>query len=209
MFKPRSEIYDLAPSVLDQVYGGLSKEDLSANDAVNQTRGEIITYGNMPGEIYFHSTCGGSTASSKNVWGKDVVYLKAVKCEHCRRSSLYRWKRYVNSDKVLKKLKKNGIKISKIDSIKLVYREKRVKSVVINGRAIPVNRFRAYVGYSFIWSNDFSVELKGRRLHFSGKGAGHGVGACQWGMAAMAKRGKLYSYILNYYFKNIELKKMY
>ncbi len=68
MFNPRSEFFDLAPTVLDQVYDGLGKEDVSSVEAVDATKGEVITIGSDPAKIYFHSTCGnlkkGGAASS-------------------------------------------------------------------------------------------------------------------------------------------------
>ena len=85
----------------------------------------------------------------------------------------------------------------------------RVDSVVVDGKKIPVNKFRELVGFSVIWSNDFTVSKSGDTFVFSGKGAGHGVGVCQWGMAGMAKLGKTHYEILKFYLKGIEIRKMY
>ena len=93
MFNPRSEFFDLAPTVLDQVYDGLGKEDVTSVEAVNATRGEIITLGSDPAKIYFHSTCGGTISSSAEIWKKDEPHLQELKCPYCTKSSLYRWKR--------------------------------------------------------------------------------------------------------------------
>lgn len=208
IFSPRSNLFDLAPTVLDQVYGGLSREDMSANEAVNSTAGEMLSYQNMPAKIYFHSTCGGSTASAKEVWGGAVPYLQPVKCEFCKRSELYRWKRILKSDAVAAKLaEKYGIK--KILSIKAEYGINRVKNLLINDKKIDINTFRGLVGFSVVWSNDFTVEMSGGSIVFEGKGAGHGVGCCQWGMSEMARQGKNYRDILDYYFKNAVIKKLY
>ncbi len=209
IYNRRSDIYDLSPTVLDQVYGGLSKEDMSANDAVAATSGEIISYGNMPAQIFFHSTCGGETASSSNVWGKDVPYLKSVSCPYCRKSSLYRWKRVLSSDQMGKRLRKNGIKVSRIRTISVRRKGDRVTHVDVDGIKMKVDHFRRYVGYSVVWSNSFTVDKDGKNFIFRGRGAGHGVGCCQWGMAEMAKKGMKYRDIISYYFKNIEIKKIY
>jgi len=206
---PRSKLYDLAPSVLDQVYGGLEREDVSSNRAVDQTKGLVIIKNNMPAKIYFHSTCGGRTASAKEVWGKEVSYLHSVKCPYCKNSSLYRWKRSYNRSVIAKRLKKAGYNVGKIRKISVQRGVHRVKFVVVNRKKIPVNKFRAAVGYTAIWSNDFSVSLRRGKISFSGKGAGHGVGVCQYGMAGMAKKGKNYKQILEYYLKGIELRRLY
>jgi len=208
MFNPRSKLYDLAPSVLDQVYGGLGKEDLSSNKAVSETKGEIITIGSDPAKIYFHSTCGGTISSSAEVWGKDEPHLKEKSCPYCKKSSLYRWTRKLNAADVAKKLGPAGIS-GGIKSINVERGRTRIKNVVVNGKKIPVNKFRELVGFSIVWSNDFTVQKNGNTLIFQGKGAGHGVGVCQWGMAGMAAQGKNHQEILKFYLSGIEIRKMY
>ena len=204
MFNPRSEFFDLAPTVLDQVYDGLGKEDATSVEAVNSTRGEVITLGSDPAKIYFHSTCGGTISSSAEIWKKDEPHLQELHCPYCTKSSLYRWKRTLKAADIAKKL---GVK--SIKSISTVRGKTRVDSVVVDGKKIPVNKFRELVGFSVIWSNDFSVSKSGANFVFSGKGAGHGVGVCQWGMAGMAAQGKNHYEILKFYLKGIEIRKMY
>ena len=204
MFNPRSEFFDLAPTVLDQVYDGLGKEDVTSVEAVNATKGEVITLGSDPAKIYFHSTCGGTISSSAEVWKKDEPHLQELKCPYCTKSSLYRWKRNIKAAELAKKL---GLK--SVKSISAVRGRTRVDSVVINGKKMPVNKFRELVGFSVIWSNDFTVTKNGANFIFSGKGAGHGVGVCQWGMAGMAAQGKNHYEILKFYLKGIEVRKMY
>lgn len=209
MNNPRSDKFDLAPSVLDQVYDGLDKEDVSSNKAVDETKGEVITKGSIALKIYFHSTCGGHTASSLEVWKKDDPHMAGVECPYCQKSSLYRWTRILKAADIEKKLNAGGFKTGKIKSVKAVSGGQRVSTVVVNGTSIPVNKFRELVGFSVVWSNDFTVKKDGRDLVFEGKGAGHGVGVCQWGMAGMANAGKDYKEIINFYLKDIEIRKMY
>lgn len=204
MFNPRNELFDLAPSVLDQVYDGLDKEDVTSNKAVDQTRGEVITKGHHPVKIYFHSTCGGMTGSSSEVWKKNDPHLQSVKCPYCTKSSLYRWKRSISSKVLADKLN-----VGKFKSIKTIRSETRVESVMVDSKKIPVNKFRELVGFSVIWSNDFTVRKNDSDFIFEGKGAGHGVGVCQWGMAGMAAEGKNHKEIINFYLTGIEIRKMY
>lgn len=208
IFNPRSELFDLSPSVLDQVYDGLEKEDVSSNQAVDETKGEIATLDSRPAKIYFHSTCGGTVSSSAEIWKIDEKHLQELRCPYCKESPLYRWTRKIGASELEKRLKSAGIK-GKIRSIKTVRGKTRVLKVVVNKKTIPVNKFRELVGFSVIWSNDFSVKKSGGSFVFEGKGAGHGVGVCQWGMAKMAKLGKSYREILNFYLKGIEIRKMY
>ena len=204
MFNPRSTYFDLAPTVLDQVYDGLGKEDVSSVEAVNATKGEVITLGSDPAKIYFHSTCGGTISSSAEIWKKDEPHLQELHCPYCTKSSLYRWTRKLKVADLAKKL---GVK--SVKSIKTARGKTRVDSVLVDGKKIPVNKFRELVGFSVIWSNDFSVTKSGDTFIFNGKGAGHGVGVCQWGMAGMAAQGKNHYEILKFYLKGIEIRKMY
>jgi len=209
VMRPRTALYDLDPTVLDQVYGGLEKEDLTANKAVADTRGEILSYNDLPAEIYFHSTCGGRTASAKEVWGKEVPYLVPVKCDHCKNSSLYRWTRVLHADEVAKKLAAAGYAVGKLKKVSIEKGDLRVAAVIVNGKRIEVNQFRKVVGYTTVYSNDFTITLSGGKLTFSGKGFGHGVGACQYGMAGMAQAGKTWREILQHYLPGAEIRKMY
>ena len=48
-------------------------------EAVNSTKGKIITYNGEPINAFFHSNSGGVTESSVNIWGGiDYPYLKSV-----------------------------------------------------------------------------------------------------------------------------------
>ena len=48
-----------------------------------------------------------------------------------------------------------------------------------------------------------------RRVVFSGKGWGHGVGLCQMGAYGMAVRGESYRSILKHYYTGIDLARLY
>ncbi len=209
VLRPRNALFDLEPTVLDQVYGGLEKEDVSANQAVAETRGEVLVYRDLPAAVYFHSTCGGHTASAKEVWGTEMPYLVSVPCDYCKGSSLYRWSRVLDAREVTKKLDAAGYTVGTIKKIAVERGATRVAAVVVNGVRIEVNQFRKAVGFMTIYSNDFSVSLSGHTLTFSGKGFGHGVGVCQYGMASLAEKGKDWRTILRYYLPGIEIRKMY
>jgi len=209
VLRPRSALFDLEPTVLDQVYGGLEKEDVTANQAVAETRGEVLVFNDLPAEVYFHSTCGGHTASAKEVWGRDIPYLVSVPCDYCKGSSLYRWSRVLDAREVSKKLESAGYPVGTIKKIAVERGATRVATVIVNSVRIEVNQFRKAVGFMTIYSNDFSVSLSGNSLTFSGRGFGHGVGVCQYGMAALAEKGKDWRAILRYYLPGIEMRKMY
>ncbi len=60
--------------------------------------------------------------------------------------------------------------------------------------AMPGNLFELYSGKNYIM--------------LDGKGAGHGVGMCQWGAEGMARKGFKYWEIPEHYYPGTELEKM-
>jgi stage II sporulation protein D len=72
--------FDLFPDVRSQVYRGVDEEEDSTNAAVDETAGEVLTYGGRLVTAYFHSTSGGRTASVVDVWpgSKPTPYLVGV-----------------------------------------------------------------------------------------------------------------------------------
>lgn len=54
-----------------------------------------------------------------------------------------------------------------------------------------------------------SFKLEGDRVLMAGKGFGHGVGLSQWGTNVMAKQGKKIEDIIRYYFKDIDIVKLW
>lgn len=60
--------FDFYATVADQVYGGSESEHEVTSRAVQETSGEVLTYGGVPIEAYYHSTCAGRTAAIEEVW---------------------------------------------------------------------------------------------------------------------------------------------
>jgi stage II sporulation protein D len=71
--------FDYFATVQDQVYGGSRDEHDVTNRAVRETAGEVLLYGGVPIEAYYHSTCAGRTAALEEVWdGPPRPYLVSV-----------------------------------------------------------------------------------------------------------------------------------
>ena len=67
-------------SVSDQVYGGYDAEvgAPNATAAVEATAGKVAMYDSAIAKTFFHSSSGGRTAASVDVWGGSVPYLRSV-----------------------------------------------------------------------------------------------------------------------------------
>ena len=90
--------FDLYATVADQVYGGAASETPEGRAAVDATRGRILTYGGVPIDAFFYSTCGGRTADGTEVFrAADRPYLRSVAdvaddgTAYCSISPRFRW----------------------------------------------------------------------------------------------------------------------
>ncbi|WP_035063515.1 SpoIID/LytB domain-containing protein [Anoxybacillus ayderensis] len=97
----------LQMTVASQVYGGKSKEQATSTAAVNETAGVYATYQNEPIAAYFHSSSGGNTENSENVWGGAVPYIRSVSDPYDRHASNphYGWNGKVATTVVSSKFK--------------------------------------------------------------------------------------------------------
>lgn len=203
----KGELYHLESSVMDQVYEGGNVEDVASAIAVFSTKGEILVYDGKIIPAFYHSTCGGHTESSKEVWGFYHPSLKGVKCDFCIDSPNYSWGYRVS----LRELE-NLIGIKGIVGVDIVERTStgRVKKLIIrtgNGNhRISGSDLRKSVGYENLKSTNFSVSFSGGDIIFKGKGSGHGVGLCQWGAKKMAEMGYNYREILQFYYPGSRIK---
>ncbi len=67
--------FDLLASVASAHYPGVSREHQRTTTAVNETKGQIITYLGQPIDAVYSANNGGIRASSAEVWGGNRAYL--------------------------------------------------------------------------------------------------------------------------------------
>ena len=78
MGKRGADGYDLLTTTSDQVYGGYAAEHPVSSAAVDATANVVAVYeGNLISTLY-HSTSGGFTANSEDVYANAVPYLRGV-----------------------------------------------------------------------------------------------------------------------------------
>ncbi len=80
--------YDLCATPACQVYRGKSTENPLSNQAVDETRGLVAQWHDVPIDALYTSTCGGHTEDGANVFESDrEPYLKGVICAAERKAS--------------------------------------------------------------------------------------------------------------------------
>lgn len=74
----RIQGFDLLATPASQVYSGVTQEAPSVIEAVNATRGQILTFDGKPAAAFYYDNSGGYTESGAFVWGTDRPYLQAI-----------------------------------------------------------------------------------------------------------------------------------
>jgi stage II sporulation protein D len=209
-----SRDYDVAASIQDQVYRGRQGIDARVEQAVEATRGLVVTHEGAPIYAAFSSTAAGITEDSVVVWSKDLPYLKGVECPFDVESPYYQWKASFKIDTLEQNLRQQGVAVGTIATLApLTYsRAGRVATLrILHSKGELILRgeeLRKAVGYTVIPSTQFTIESIGPEVVLVGYGAGHAVGLCQWGAKELAELGYSFSTILRYYYPGTELQHM-
>jgi stage II sporulation protein D len=207
-----SRNYDVVAGIQDQVYRGRQGIDARVVEAVESTRGLVVTHQDAPIYAAFSSTAAGITEDAMVVWSKDLPYLKGVECPFDIESPYYQWKASIKIEALEKSLRQQGYVVGTIATItphshSRAGRVATVRIVDSNGELILRGEdLRKAVGYTVIPSTQFTVEFIGQDVIISGYGAGHAVGLCQWGAKELAELGYSFSSILGYYYPGTELR---
>lgn len=207
--------YDLCATPHCQAYGGAAAERAATDAVLRRTRGEVLMdrKKRLVSTVY-HSCCGGSTESAQNVWRHaGQPHLKATRCGWCRGSPHYFWKARVPTELVTKRLNAAGYDLGEVRAIGVLSRTAtgRVHRFRVYGqkgtRDIPANEFRNIVDPRRVRSTLIAgVSKLDGAWQFHGRGWGHGVGLCQWGMKELADQSMAYGQILRIYYRGVEVR---
>jgi stage II sporulation protein D len=167
-------------------------------NAVNATKGQILTYDRTPIDPSFFSTSNGYTENSEDYWTASLPYLRSVPSPWDKNAPDYIGTKEFTSREFKSKL---GTNLTSDISVKRTSTN-RVSSITINGRKFSGDEFRKALD---LRSTDFSFNIVGDTIQFTTIGYGHGVGMSQYGANGMAKEGKNYQDIVKYYYQNVTI----
>jgi len=178
-------------------------------EAVEATRGLVVTYNGVPIEPAYHSTCGGFTEDSENVWQEAVPYLRAVPCTWCSHSP---WMEATTEVSIPAMEQAFGLETGLLAAaagqdrpyIEVVEKSEsgRAVTVRVGEKEIRGLEFRRALGLK---STRFTYTVSGGTLEFVTVGYGHGVGLCQYGADGLARAGRTFREILAYYYTGTEV----
>lgn len=106
--------YKINDTTESQVYKGYNVETKATNQAVNETKGETVTYNNRIVSTYYSSTSGGSTENVEDVWSISSPYLRSVPDLYENEPELKPWVIKLSKSEIYSKLLDRGNNIGSV-----------------------------------------------------------------------------------------------
>lgn len=206
-----SSEYDLTNDVNSQVYIGIDtmKSEWGDNfqkyydkvsNAVEQTKGKVITFDGEIIQAFYFAMSAGSTNESSQVFGQSKDYLQSVVSEYDN-NSLRGYSSDIEFSLVDFKTKLN-LTCEKITIGNIIRNDSGyVDTIDICSNTFKGTTFRSKLG---IRSTNFDIEV-GTNIKITTRGYGHGVGMSQYGANGYANAGYTYEDIIKHYYTGVDI----
>ena len=179
------------------------EEKISA--AVTDTDGTVMLYAGDPIMAVFHSSSAGRTAACDDVWSAELPYLVSVESPEAAASVPDYYSVKTMSREEFQRIFTTAHPNADFSGTWVAGRTEndsgRVESITVGGVTVSGNEMRSLYG---LRSTCFTVET-GEEVVFRVTGYGHGVGMSQYGAEELAKQGKTWQEILQWYYTDITL----
>ena len=229
-------LFDVCADDHCQRYQGITRQSsLAVEQAISETRGQILVYDGEICDARFSKCCGGQTEEFQYCWeDTPKPYLVSFPDPYCNTSDrqilsqvlndydqetpdFYRWTvEYTQeqlSELVSRKLRDDFGQITDLIPVERgksgrIWKLKIVgtKKALTIGKELEIRRA---LSETHLLSSAFEVDKQGDRFVLHGCGWGHGVGLCQIGAAVMGTQGKSYDEILLFYYRNAKIQRIY
>ena len=200
-----------SPSELEQLKGSAWMNDdwQKICSAVDKTKGQLLYYnGELVEQALFHSSSGGKTENSEDVFAAAVPYLTSVDSPYEEKATHREEKHAFTIDELASAVRSSypGTDFGSITagSIKILSRSSgdRVASMQIGSGTLTGREVREALDLP---SANFTVDISGNTVTFTSNGSGHGVGMSQYGADGMAENGYDYKEILSHYYSGTQV----
>ena len=138
----RKGSFDVKATVSSQVYRGLESATPRTEEAVNSTRSLVMVHGGRLINAVFHSSSGGSTEPSGEVWRHQLPYLVSVP-DHDQSSPVHRWEQQFDAAQLRSAFRETGglqklevLQTSSTGRLRSVRAQGPRGSLVISGREL-------------------------------------------------------------------------
>jgi len=196
-----------------------SKINDNVRKAVELTRGKVV----MSKDNYIHawfSACDGgisATAPEGLAYTKEPTpYVKGGAKDNCLSITVPEnrsWVVRIPLERVSEAVRKiTGKDPGPITSVSISKKgpSGRAEQLQIGAVTVGGPALRQALGSEMVRSMLLTgIGVEGGNLVLTGKGFGHGVGMCQWGARLLAEQGKSPEDIINFYFQDVQFKKMW
>ena len=212
-----AEGFDFCDTTHCQVLGWKGASP-AVRGAVSATRGEVLQFEGKLAQTFYHQSCGGTMAAAHEAWPTVTeAYLTSHADMYCAARGVLKWESAIRVGDLDRALRAAGIAMpAGWRAIEIAARSEsgRAQRLKLSGGAggsgaISASTFRFAVdrelGWNKIRSDLYDVRMTGEQIIFSGRGSGHGVGMCQAGAEEMAREGKSYREILNFYYPGTQI----
>ena len=182
-------------------------------EAVEATRGLVVTYEGDLIEAVYHSTSGGQTEDAADVWGNPFPYLLSVSSPYEEHSpySLTRhsfsWDMLAQRVGVSAALLMASLENPAIPAVEVTSLTDtgRVAQVTVGGREFTGRDIRQLLNLPSTW---WEIEEDADGVTFWVRGFGHGVGMSQYGADGMAGQGYSFREIISHYYPGATLRSL-
>lgn len=199
----KHQVYFSLNNLLSRWEGEQKKVNLNKlNQAVEETKGQIITYDREPIQAAFFSTSNGYTEKASDYWEQDLPYLQSVASPWDKELSP-RYKETVKM-KLVDAAGRLGVKESDIRGMRVLETTegKRVKEIAAGKKIFSGREVRERLELA---SSQFSWTIDNEYISVTTYGFGHGVGMSQWGANGMAKEGRTALQIISHYYTGAQV----
>lgn len=230
-------IFDVCADDHCQRYQGITRaSNKHVEEAVQQTRGQVLMSEGEICDARFSKCCGGQTEEFQYCWeDTPKPYLVSVKDPFCNTKDVktisqvlndydqettdfYEWTVEYTQEE-LSRLVNEKLKLDLGDITDLIPLERGKSGRICRLKIVGTKRtfiigkeleIRRTLSETHLLSSNFEVEkVASSSFILHGRGWGHGVGLCQIGAAVMGEKGYPYDEILLFYYKNATIKKIY
>lgn len=161
---PNSKLgYDVQDNQNDQVYGGYSAENSITNAYVDSTDGQMIYHDGKVITAFFHSTSGGRTENTENIWLTPIPYLKAVDDPYSLGTPLATWQKSITKEEAINSAREKNPNVKDVYNIVVtdVSENGRVQQCIISTDVgdiiLKKEEITATFGYRVLPSTWFSI----------------------------------------------------
>jgi stage II sporulation protein D len=195
-----------------QAYDAASVND-RVKKAVDETRGQVLSYNGTFPYAWFHAHAGGQTelaTKALDFKGQEPGYTESVQSPDSDRApdAVKNWTATFTTEEVGAAAEKAGAKTGAVRTIEIGEKGESGRAVTfkINGNSVSGPALRIALGPEKLKSTLLrDVSVSGGKVTFTGSGFGHGVGMSQWGAYGMAEQGSKAQDIVMHYFKNVSI----